>query len=130
MSTQHPECPAYKHNNCRELHHPQLCAIVRKDKACLKKHRKSRNALAQFKETVKRVGDKELKPILNKTNRINIADCKMVALEYNLRIHAERCGTAYRYDVHDFSGQFLGCRRNPNNLMNFLKKIIGERETE
>ena len=37
MSKNHPECPQYNHNNCKELHNPKVCAIVRKDKACLKK---------------------------------------------------------------------------------------------
>jgi hypothetical protein len=138
MSKQFPECPLYNHNNCRELHHPNFCAIVRKDKACLKKHQKSRNAHAEFKDTVKRIRDKEpeLEAILKRdpeltlkqTNRINIANCKLLALEHNLHIHVERCEYVYRYDVHDFSGQFLGCRRNAKNLMNLLKKIIDTKE--
>jgi len=37
MSKQHPECPLYNHDNCREFHNPKLCAVVREDKACLKK---------------------------------------------------------------------------------------------
>ena len=36
MSKQHPECPLYNHNNCRELHSPMFCAIVREDKSCLR----------------------------------------------------------------------------------------------
>jgi len=37
MSKTYPECPLYNHDNCKDLHNPKLCAIVRKDKACLKK---------------------------------------------------------------------------------------------
>jgi hypothetical protein len=43
MSKKYPECPLYNHSNCRELHNPKLCAIVRKDKVCLKKHQKSKS---------------------------------------------------------------------------------------
>jgi len=42
MSKQYPECPLANHINCRELDNPKLCAIVRKDKKCLKKNPKSR----------------------------------------------------------------------------------------
>jgi len=38
MSKKYPECPLYNHDNCRDLHNPKLCAIVRKDKKCLKKN--------------------------------------------------------------------------------------------
>ena len=41
MPKQYPECPMYSHNNCKELHNPKLCAIVCKDKKCLKKLHKS-----------------------------------------------------------------------------------------
>ena len=37
MSKKHPECPLYNHDNCKEIHNPKLCAIVREDKECLKK---------------------------------------------------------------------------------------------
>ena len=37
MSKTYPECPLYNHNTCKELHNPRLCAIVKKDKKCLKK---------------------------------------------------------------------------------------------
>ena len=37
MSKQYPECPLYKHDNCREFHNPKLCAVVKEDKICLKK---------------------------------------------------------------------------------------------
>lgn len=40
MSKQYPECPLYNHDNCKELHSQKLCAIVRKDKKCLKKRHK------------------------------------------------------------------------------------------
>lgn len=42
MSKQHPECPLYNHATCKELHNPKLCAIIREDKACLKKQQKPR----------------------------------------------------------------------------------------
>ena len=41
MSKQYPECPLVNHANCRELHNRKVCAIVRKDKKCLKKLHKS-----------------------------------------------------------------------------------------
>ncbi len=62
MSKHHPECPAYNHNNCKELHNPKICAFVRKDKVCLRKLQKSRKAHAEFMQTVKRI--KEQKPKL------------------------------------------------------------------
>jgi hypothetical protein len=37
MSKQYPECPLYNHNTCKVLDDPKVCAIVRKDKTCLKK---------------------------------------------------------------------------------------------
>ncbi len=36
MSKKHPECPLFNHDNCREIHIPKLCAIVREDKECLR----------------------------------------------------------------------------------------------
>jgi len=38
MSKHHPECPQYNHDNSKEFHNQKVCAIVRKDKTCLKKH--------------------------------------------------------------------------------------------
>ena len=43
MSKTYPECPLYNHDNCKDLHNPKLCAIVRKDKICLKKQQKSKS---------------------------------------------------------------------------------------
>ena len=40
MSQKYPECPLYNHSNCKDYDHPKLCAIVRKDKVCLKKKQK------------------------------------------------------------------------------------------
>lgn len=37
MSQQYPECPLYNHITCKELDNPKLCALVRKDRICLKK---------------------------------------------------------------------------------------------
>ena len=34
----YPEYPLYNHNNCKDLNNPNLCAIVRKDKKCIKKN--------------------------------------------------------------------------------------------
>ena len=82
MSKQFPECPLFNHKTCREAHNLKVCAIVRKDKVCLKKHQKSEETHVEFKGAAKQRGDKDLELTLNKTNRINIADCKMVALEY------------------------------------------------
>ena len=42
MSKQYPECPLANHSNCRDLYSPTLCALVRKDKKCLKKNPKPR----------------------------------------------------------------------------------------
>jgi hypothetical protein len=51
MSKQYPECPLYNHNNCRELHNPKLCAIVKNDRECLRKSLKSRMKKKQVEET-------------------------------------------------------------------------------
>ncbi len=37
MSKKYSECPLYNHSNCKELDKPDVCAIVREDKKCLKK---------------------------------------------------------------------------------------------
>jgi hypothetical protein len=50
MSKRYPECPVYNHNNCKEIHNRKLCALVRKDKKCLKKLHKS--AKKDKKQTV------------------------------------------------------------------------------
>lgn len=42
MSKTYPECPLYNHDNCKDLHNPKLCAMVRKDKVCLKKNKKGK----------------------------------------------------------------------------------------
>jgi len=41
MSKMYPECPLYNHVNCRDIDNRKVCAIVRKDKKCLKKLDKS-----------------------------------------------------------------------------------------
>ena len=41
MSKQHPECPLFNQRNCKELDNRKICAIVRKDKKCLRKLPKS-----------------------------------------------------------------------------------------
>ena len=48
MSKQYPECPLYNHVNCREIDNKKVCAIVRKDKKCLRKlHKSARKAKKQ-----------------------------------------------------------------------------------
>ena len=42
MSQQYPECPLYNHATCKELDNPKLCALVKKDRICLKKRFKQR----------------------------------------------------------------------------------------
>ena len=49
MSKKHPECPMYNHDNCREIHSPKLCAIVKEDKIC---HRKKGNPKGKSKKKV------------------------------------------------------------------------------
>jgi hypothetical protein len=39
MSKKYPECPLYDHLNCKKIDKPDVCAIVRKDKQCLKKRK-------------------------------------------------------------------------------------------
>jgi hypothetical protein len=39
MSKKYSECPLYNHNTCKDTDNPNLCAIVRKDKVCLKKQK-------------------------------------------------------------------------------------------
>ena len=39
MSKKYSECPLYNHNSCKDMDNPKLCAIVRKDKTCLRKQR-------------------------------------------------------------------------------------------
>jgi hypothetical protein len=42
MSKKYPECPLYNHNNCKQLHNPEICAIIRIDNRCLRDRPKSR----------------------------------------------------------------------------------------
>ncbi len=37
MSKEYPECPLYNHSSCRDIDNPKICAIIRKDKICIKK---------------------------------------------------------------------------------------------
>ena len=37
MSKKYRECPLYNHNNCKHAYSPEVCALSRKDKACLRK---------------------------------------------------------------------------------------------
>jgi len=51
MSKQYPECPLYNHENCKELHNRKVCAIVRKDKVCLRNIPKAGKKTQKRKET-------------------------------------------------------------------------------
>jgi len=51
MSKQYPECPLANHANCRDLYSPALCALVRKDKKCLKKNPRSRMKIKKTEGT-------------------------------------------------------------------------------
>ncbi|MBF0204176.1 MAG: hypothetical protein HQK67_07635 [Desulfamplus sp.] len=42
MSKQYPECPLYNHVTCKDLHNPNMCAIIREDKNCFKKRPKNK----------------------------------------------------------------------------------------
>ncbi len=48
MSKKFPECPLYNHNNCKDFHNPKICAVVKKDKVCLRKLHKSSKAHVEF----------------------------------------------------------------------------------
>ena len=37
MSKRYPECPLYKHDNCKQAYNPKVCALSREDKDCLRK---------------------------------------------------------------------------------------------
>ena len=37
MSKKYPECPLYNHSHCKDYDNPDLCAIIREDKVCVKK---------------------------------------------------------------------------------------------
>ena len=41
MSKKYPECPLFNHLSCKDIDNPQICAIVRKDKVCVKKKMKA-----------------------------------------------------------------------------------------
>lgn len=47
MADKHPECPLYNPVNCREYYNPKVCAVVRKDKTCLKKRKSAASGQAQ-----------------------------------------------------------------------------------
>ncbi len=40
MSKQYPECPLYNHMNCKDRDNKKVCALVRKDRVCLREHQK------------------------------------------------------------------------------------------
>ncbi|MBI5844623.1 MAG: hypothetical protein HZB23_08145 [Deltaproteobacteria bacterium] len=47
MADKHPECPLYNPVNCREYYNPKVCAVVRKDKTCLKKRKAAGSSQGQ-----------------------------------------------------------------------------------
>jgi hypothetical protein len=47
MADKHPECPLYNPVNCREYYNPKVCAVVRKDKTCLKKRKSTGSGQSQ-----------------------------------------------------------------------------------
>jgi len=53
MSKQYPECPLFNHETCKELHNRKVCAIVRKDKVCLRNIPKAGKKTRKRKETKK-----------------------------------------------------------------------------
>ena len=59
MSQKYPECPLYNHSNCKDYEHPKLCAIVRKDKICLKKKQKSKSKKDAEEKDVTEVNEVE-----------------------------------------------------------------------
>lgn len=62
MSKHFPECPLKIHNNCKDFYNPKVCAIVRKEKVCLRKqHLKSKSMNTEFEKAVRRI--KEGKPV-------------------------------------------------------------------
>jgi hypothetical protein len=40
LSKEHPECPLYNPDACKEVDNPKYCALVREDKICLREHSK------------------------------------------------------------------------------------------
>jgi len=51
MSKQYLECPLFNHENCKELHNRKVCAIVRKDRVCLRNIPKAGKKARKRKET-------------------------------------------------------------------------------
>ncbi len=50
MSKKHSECPLYNHDNCREIDNHKVCALVRKDKDCLRQLRKSAKKTKKYEK--------------------------------------------------------------------------------
>ena len=59
MSKIYPECPLYNHISCKDIDNPKLCALVRKDKKCLKKLGKQKlEVYEQFLKDMEELGFK------------------------------------------------------------------------
>lgn len=50
MSKEHPECPLYNHNSCKDVDNPRVCALVRDDRICVRKHPQTKKTPAQTEE--------------------------------------------------------------------------------
>ena len=62
MSEMYPECPVYNHDNCKNRDNPKLCALVRKDKKCLKKLSKKVKKKKPSSKPKNKVKKQEKKP--------------------------------------------------------------------
>ena len=57
MSKIYPECPLYNHISCKDIDNSKLCALVRKDKKCLKKLGKQKlEVYEQFLKDMEELG--------------------------------------------------------------------------
>ncbi len=52
MSATRPECPLYNHASCKEAYIPKVCALVRDDKTCQKKHHRKNGRKGQVAESI------------------------------------------------------------------------------
>jgi hypothetical protein len=91
MSKHHPECPQYNHDNCKELHNQKVCAIVRKDKTCLKEFSKTRNKAQNKNPSIKKQQKERQHIRKNSENEIEDACLKpsIQATQKWLRFQAE-----------------------------------------
>jgi len=50
MSKKYPECPLFNPDNCREIDNHKVCALVRKDKDCLRPFRNSAKKTKKYEK--------------------------------------------------------------------------------